>query len=135
VRGTAPFVPVVDGVAVPVPQLPTTLPTLDELIGREDLAGIDPVDHLLKLTSAEPARDQVFTLHAELEGGAYLPSLERLLTAWRAAGHTVTDMAAYAASLDFSRLPPGRIVAGTVAGRSGLLASQAAAEPFGTVTA
>jgi undecaprenyl phosphate-alpha-L-ara4FN deformylase len=130
VRGTAPFTPVVNGVAVPVPQLPTTLPTLDELIGREDLEGADPVDQLLKLTRADPARDQVFTLHAELEGGAYLPSLKRLLAQWRADGHQITDMATYAASLDFTHLPRGRIVDGTVEGRSGLLASQAPAEPL-----
>jgi len=134
VRGSAPFVPVVNGVAVDVPQLPTTLPTLDELIGREDLGGADPVDHLVKLTRAEPARDQVFTLHAELEGGAYLPALERLITLWRADGHQVTDMATYAAALDFARLPRCRIVAGTVEGRSGLLASQAATEPLGAAS-
>src|SRR6185312_9137451 len=66
-RGKCPFVPVVDGEEVPVPQLPTTLPTLDELIGREDLGGVDPVEHLLGLT--EGGREQVFTLHAEPEGG------------------------------------------------------------------
>ena len=36
-RGVCPFVPVVNGAEVAVPQLPTTLPTLDELIGRPDL--------------------------------------------------------------------------------------------------
>ena len=36
-RGAGPFVPVVGGAVVAVPQLPTTLPTLDELIGRPDL--------------------------------------------------------------------------------------------------
>jgi len=134
VRGTAPFMPMVDGLAVAVPQLPTTLPTLDELIGRPDLRGVDPVDHLLTLTRADPQRDQVFTLHAELEGGAYLPALQRLLTRWRTEGHRVTDLATYAAGLDVARLPRCQIVAGSVAGRSGLLASQAAAEPLGALS-
>ena len=83
-RGRGPFVPVVEGREVAVPQLPTTLPTLDELIGREDLGGKDPVEHLLALT--QDGGDQVFTLHAELEGGAYLDGFERLLGAWRARG-------------------------------------------------
>lgn len=122
-RGTGPFTPVMNGRAAAVPQLPTTLPTLDELLGREDLG--DPVEHLLKLTT--PDSDHVFTLHAELEGGAYLADLARLLRAWRAAGKRVTDLATYAAGLDFKRLPRCPIVAGTVAGRSGALASQAAA--------
>ena len=121
-RGRGPFVPVVQGREIAVPQLPTTLPTLDELIGREDLAGEDPVDHLLALT--EGAGDQVFTLHAELEGGEYLPGFERLLREWRARGHRLTDLATYAASLDPRHLPRCPIEVGTVAGRSGMLAVQ-----------
>jgi len=121
-RGVSAFVPVVDGKEVAVPQLPTTLPTLDELIGREDLGGSDPIGHLLALT--EEGKDQVFTLHAELEGGAYLAGFERLLGAWRARGFSLTGLGAYAAALDLSRLPRCAIVSGAVEGRSGTLAVQ-----------
>jgi peptidoglycan/xylan/chitin deacetylase (PgdA/CDA1 family) len=121
-RGTTPFMPVIEGVEVAVPQLPTTLPTLDELIGREDLGGVDPVAHLLALT--QEGGDQVFTLHAELEGGACLGGFERLLGAWRARGFELTDLGSYARTLDPSRLPRCAIASGTVAGRSGTLAVQ-----------
>lgn len=121
-RGVSPFLPVVDGSEVSVPQLPTTLPTLDELIGRDDLAGVDPVEHLLALT--DDGKDQVFTLHAELEGGAYLAGFERLLGAWRARGFSLTDLGSYAAALDLSRLPRCAITVGAVEGRSGTLAAQ-----------
>jgi peptidoglycan/xylan/chitin deacetylase (PgdA/CDA1 family) len=121
-RGMTPFMPVIDGAEVAVPQLPTTLPTLDELIGREDLGGVDPVAHLLALTEA--GGDQVFTLHAELEGGAYLDGFERLLGAWRARGFELADLGSYARTRDLARLPRCTIVAGTVAGRSGTLAVQ-----------
>jgi undecaprenyl phosphate-alpha-L-ara4FN deformylase len=124
-RGVCPFVPVVDGAEVAVPQLPTTLPTLDELIGRPDLDGVDPVDHLLALTARDAQRDHVFTLHAELEGGAYLRSFERLLRTWHARGVHLTDLATYAGTLDVKKLPRCRIVAGSVPGRSGVLAAQA----------
>jgi undecaprenyl phosphate-alpha-L-ara4FN deformylase len=124
-RGVGPFVPVIAGADVAVPQLPTTLPTLDELIGRPDLDGVDPVDHLLALTAADPGRDHVFTLHAELEGGAFLESFERLLRTWRARGVELTDLATYAGTLDIKKLPRCQIVEGTVAGRSGVLATQA----------
>jgi hypothetical protein len=122
-------------VEIAVPQLPTTLPTLDELIGRTDLGGLDPVDHLLASTAQEPDKDQVFTLHAELEGGAYLESFERLLRTWRARGVHLTDLATYAGTLDVKKLPRCKIVEGCVPGRSGVLASQAALEgtPVGAV--
>jgi undecaprenyl phosphate-alpha-L-ara4FN deformylase len=123
-RGTAPFLPVFGRVAGQVPQLPTTLPTLDELIGRGDLKGTDPVDHLLALTTGLTAQDQVFTLHAELEGGAYLASFERLLLEWRARGIGLTDLGSYAALLDLRSLPHCEVVAGSVEGRSGTLALQ-----------
>lgn len=126
-RGTGPFVPVADGVAVEVPQMPTTLPTLDELIGRSDLGGLDPIDHLLALTGERADRDHVYTLHAELEGGVYLEAFERLVRAWRDRGAFLTDLATYAATLDVARLPRCEMIAGSVAGRAGLLAYQAEA--------
>ena len=127
-RGRGPFVPVIDGEGgnATVPQLPTTLPTLDELIGREDLGGADPVDHLLAASDAPGIHEHVFTLHAELEGGKYLPDLERLLRGWRDRGAQLTDLATYLSTLDVGNLPRCGIVAGTVAGRSGTLAVQAA---------
>src|SRR5262249_47817674 len=123
-RGSAPFRPRLEHGAGTVAQLPTTLPTLDELIGRTDLHAADPVDHLLRLTAAAPARDQVFTLHAELEGGLYLGDFERLLREWRARGVRLGDLAGYAAQLDLASLPVCDIATGSVAGRSGTLAVQ-----------
>jgi undecaprenyl phosphate-alpha-L-ara4FN deformylase len=125
-RGAEPFVPVVNGVEVNVPQMPTTLPTLDELIGRPDLEGVDPIDHLFSLTARQPARDHVYTLHAELEGNTYLESFDRLLRGWRSRGLELIDMATYAATLDVAGLPRCALVDGTVEGRSGMLACQGA---------
>ena len=123
-RGTGPFLPAPVIGPAPVPQLPSTLPTLDELIGRTELRGVDPVDHLLALSAAAAERDQVFTLHAELEGGAYLPAFERLLREWQRRGVQLTDLATYAARLDFATLPRCHIVPGLIEGRSGMLALQ-----------
>ena len=123
-RGSGPFVPLAADREAAVPQLPTTLPTLDELIGRPDLEGADPVAHLLAVTDAAPERDQVFTLHAELEGGKLLPQFEQLLREWQRRGVPLTDLGTYFAGLDVSALPRCTIVAGRVAGRSGTLAVQ-----------
>jgi len=123
-RGTGPFLPMADGVAVEVPQMPTTLPTLDELIGRGDLQAGDPIEHLFWLTDRSPHRDHVYTLHAELEGNTYLEAFERLIRGWRARGADLIDLAAYAATLSFAELPKCAMVEGTVEGRSGTLACQ-----------
>jgi len=123
-RGSGPFIPVVEGRAVGIPQLPTTLPTLDELIGRPDLAATDPISHLLALTGDLLEGDHVYTLHAELEGNTYVGAFERLLRAWRKRGLQLTDLASCAASLDPARLPRCELIAGRVEGRSGQLAYQ-----------
>ncbi|HEY7929023.1 MAG TPA: hypothetical protein VID71_03365 [Steroidobacteraceae bacterium] len=123
-RGTAPFVPWIAGRRARCPQLPTTLPTLDELIGLDGLTAATVHERLLQQTA--PARGlQVFTLHAELEGMKLLGSFERLLAGWRAQGYALVSLAQALASLDVERLPVGRIEAGSVPGRSGTLALQA----------
>ena len=58
-----------------------------------------------------------------------LPVLRRLLAGWRDQGYQLVSMRALLASLDVSSLPSGVVQPGTVPGRSGLLAVQAAAQP------
>jgi peptidoglycan/xylan/chitin deacetylase (PgdA/CDA1 family) len=120
-RGRSPFVPVVHGREC-VLQCPTTLPTLDELIGRDGITA-DNVHEMLLKQSAD-GRDHVFTLHAELEGGQLAPVMERLLAGWRGAGLRTSALADYAAQLDTARLPRAPVLRGTVEGRSGELAVQ-----------
>jgi undecaprenyl phosphate-alpha-L-ara4FN deformylase len=120
-RGTAPFVPVVHGREC-IAQCPTTLPTLDELIGRDGVTADDVHDVLLRQSA--DGRDHVFTLHAELEGGQLAPVMERLLAGWRTAGMTVSTLGDYASRLDRALLPRAPVLRGTVEGRSGELAVQ-----------
>jgi peptidoglycan/xylan/chitin deacetylase (PgdA/CDA1 family) len=122
-RGTHPFKPALgDGISHCV-QLPTTLPTLDELIGRADLADRTPVAHLLSLTEAGD-RDHVYTLHAELEGRKLMPWFEQLLKGWQAQGYRLTSMGEYHGSLDRATIPVGAVVYREIPGRSGVLAVQ-----------
>jgi peptidoglycan/xylan/chitin deacetylase (PgdA/CDA1 family) len=124
VRGTHPFLPVMDGQLSACPQLPTTLPTLDELIGRDGIGDGNVHDHV-HAASLEPlANGHVYTLHAELEGMKLLPVMERLLGRWRAEGLALGPMETLYAQLDRADLPRHRVEWGTVEGRSGLLAVQ-----------
>ncbi len=123
-RGTSPFVPVVNGKELDCIQLPTTLPTFDELIGLNGVTENDVSRPLLSQTSAGD-RDHVFTLHSELEGQKLLPQFQQLLLGWQEQGYRLGAVRDQANALDRSKLPRGRVVMGELPGRSGVLALQA----------
>jgi len=117
------FWPLVHAEVLPVPQITGTLPTLDELIGVDGCTAHNAHLHLLNLTST-PGKDHVFTLHAELEGMALLPVMERLLVGWREQGYTLVSTGAYFATLNTQDLPYCEVEWGEIAGRSGTLMKQ-----------
>ncbi len=121
-RGTHPFLPVHHAEIVACPQLPTTLPTLDELIGLDGATEANVADGVLSRTR-EP-RDHVFTLHAELEGMKLAPVFAQLLAGWRAQGYEIVAMRDLLATLDRDALPMHSVSMGEVPGRSGTLAVQ-----------
>ena len=125
-RGTHPFLPVMGDVVARCPQLPTTLPTLDELIGRDGRTADDAVRELLELTPAG-GPNHVYTLHAELEGQRLQALFRTLLTQWLARGHRLVTMATAASALSREDLPRHRVEMAPLTGRSGLLAVQGAA--------
>ncbi|HJV51661.1 MAG TPA: polysaccharide deacetylase family protein [Noviherbaspirillum sp.] len=102
-------------------QLPTTLPTLDELLGRSIGGRIVNASNaaalLLDLTARR--RDHVFTLHAELEGQKFTPVLEQLLGGWREQGYDLGSMADYYQTVKHAALPLSEISWGHLPGRSG----------------
>jgi undecaprenyl phosphate-alpha-L-ara4FN deformylase len=121
-RGTCPFVPVCRAEIVACPQIPTTLPTLDELIGLDGIAADNVHEKLLERT-ATPAL-HVYTLHAELEGGKLAPAFEKLLEGWRAQRYELVALREIADSLNVKNLPRHEMVMGEVPGRSGAVAVQ-----------
>ena len=177
-RGTHPFIPTWQAEIVACPQLPTTLPTLDELMNRDGITLDNIAEHILKLTEApsptgrtsdtlleEPLATRlgepttlakslvmakpadygsgyeagipapegsappchtghVYTLHAELEGGKWLPIFEQLLQGWQAQGYELVSMRQYLQGLDVAALPHHEVVMREVEGRVGKLASQ-----------
>ena len=123
-RGTHPFRPAIDGRPIGVPQLPTTLPTFDELIGIDGIGPGDVERPLLALTASAPAHGHVFTLHAELEGMKLSPAFERLLDGWQAQGYELVPTRTLFESLDPSTIALHEISTGSIPGRSGTLALQ-----------
>ena len=123
-RGTHPHLPVWNAELIRCPQLPTTLPTLDELIGRDGLTLDNVVESVLALTSGSAGAPHVYTLHAELEGMKLLPQFDALLSGWHAQGYRLVATREIFASLKIADLPRHEVVYGEVPGRSGTLMLQ-----------
>lgn len=116
-RGDDAFRPLVGGRPLQHVQMPTSLPTLDELIGLNGVEAQSVDRALLALT--ESGQDQVFTLHAELEGGAFAPVFDRLLSGWKAQGHQLGTMGDQFRAMSGRRVRTQPLCWGLVPGRSG----------------
>ena len=125
-RGGPPFFPLLAGGPSPCPQLPTTLPTFDELLGSDGIDETNIADAVFRLSAAGEAL-QVFTLHAELEGMRLHSAFESLLVKWREAGAAVGCMADVRTLALRQALPTSAVLMGEIPGRSGTLAVQAPA--------
>ncbi|MHB8622048.1 MAG: polysaccharide deacetylase family protein [Sulfuricaulis sp.] len=126
-RGSHAFFPRVDGAVFSTLQIPTTLPTLDELLGRPEHPESQLVESYLSwLRSDQP---NVLTAHAEIEGMKKIAFFRALLVGARQRGVRFTrlDKLAHEYLNDRHSIPVCDLVAGRVDGRSGTLAVQKAA--------
>jgi len=65
-RGDHPFFPRINGQTFKTLEIPSTLPTFDELLGRPEFPDDKIVSHYMSLLRED--RPNIFTLHAEIEG-------------------------------------------------------------------
>lgn len=100
----------------------TTLPTLDELMGRPEYPDTAINDHYLSLLRAGGAH--VHTIHAEIEGLRYAEMFEQFLVRAKDAGVIFMDMDSWARNCLENRdtLPVLDVKNGEVDGRSGEVA-------------
>ena len=124
-RGSHPFIPVIDGEIVACPQIPTTLPTVDEIFALEP--GIAPeqaIERILQQSEATDGKHQVFTLRAELEGIKFIAAFERLVASWKDRGYQLVSLADVHASLEKEALPLHAVNFAEIPGRPGLRMTQ-----------
>jgi len=123
-RGHSPFFPVVNGQRFATLQIPTTLPTLDELLGRPEY----PLEDLPRLYCQwlAPEKLNVLTIHAELEGMKFYEWFQHLILAFKTAKVSFVNLADAARFYlkDPTQIPYHNLDQGTVDGRSGTLAVQ-----------
>jgi undecaprenyl phosphate-alpha-L-ara4FN deformylase len=123
-RGAEPFLPVIEGRVLSTPQVPATLPTLDETLGGRDRDATAFFDRML--VEAAEALWPVLTIHAELEGGPFAADFAAFLAKAREAGIQVAPLKdLLAARIDTTLpLPCCQMSYGTVPGRHGRVSIQ-----------
>jgi peptidoglycan/xylan/chitin deacetylase (PgdA/CDA1 family) len=123
-RGTHPFFPRAGGIVFKTIQIPTTLPTLDELLGRPEFPESKIVEYYLSLLRSVSLN--VLTIHAELEGmnqiALFRAFLERILQ--QHLRIIKLEDVARELLINPSTIPICTLTTGTVDGRSGTLAVQ-----------
>ncbi|MBU4198521.1 MAG: 4-deoxy-4-formamido-L-arabinose-phosphoundecaprenol deformylase [Verrucomicrobia bacterium] len=120
-RGASIFRPVVGGKVLAQPQVPVSLPTYDEIIGRHGVTRETYND--LLLSRILPNQLNVLTIHAEAEGISCRTMFRAFIEKALAQGHNFTTLGKVLCAA--SSVPPGAIVRGQVEGRDGWVAMQA----------
>ena len=107
-------------------EIPSTLPTLDELLGRREYPDAGIVAHYLSLLREDAVN--VFTLHAEIEGMGKRNLFRQLLAACRDRGVEFIRLDDLARELlaDRAAIPVRDQVLAPIDGRSGVVAMPAA---------
>jgi len=119
-RGYAPFYPVVGARRFCTLQIPTTWPTMDEIVGENGISPNTVNDHYL--SQVKPGLN-VHTIHAELEGKAMAPLFIDLLTRLKEHGARFTTMGEAAAKYGCNA-PGCTMSMGEIPGRAGKVAIQ-----------
>ncbi len=117
-RGTAPFIPEMDGQRFRTVDIPTTLPTLDETYGRVGTTAVEITRFYME--QLRPGLN-VHTVHAEMEGVRQLPLLRAFLAAVRG---QVRFMRLIDVAGQLGTVAVARVVSGPIAGRAGTVAWQ-----------
>lgn len=123
-RGSTPYFPRYGSWVSPLLEIPTTLPTLDELLGWHGCTARDFYD--LVLGRLQPGVTQVLTVHAEWEGGPFLKEFAGFLERGRARGVIFARPGDWARELLArpEKIPAAPVSQGRVPGRAGTVSCQ-----------
>ena len=115
-RGKGVFMPVVDGERLNTPQIALSMPTYDELLGRDGIDNSNYNERLLEF--AVENQPNLLTIHAEAEGGICSDMFDRFLTLCEERNIEIV----LPSELLAENIPDGAIEQGEIPGREGKLA-------------
>lgn len=121
VRGEYPFFPIMGGRRFETLQVPTTLPTMDELLGMEGITGSSVNDYYV--SRIRPGLN-VHTIHAEMEGMRLAGTFSDLLQRLAESGARFVTLGEAAVEALQGNPPACRLSMAEIPGRAGLVAVQ-----------
>jgi len=124
-RGRCPFRPSFYGCVLNILEIPTTLPTADEVLGRSGWGPDNLSDFFLGLITRPGLH--VLTVHAEMEGRGLAPSFERLLDQCLDQGLTLVRLIDVAGEMLAwpEDIPTAEVIRAALPGRPGRVSCQA----------
>lgn len=120
-RGEYPFFPIMDGRQFETLQIPTTLPTMDELLGMEGINESSVNDYYV--CRIRPGLN-VHTIHAEMEGMRLAGTFSELLRRLVESGVRFVTLGDAAEEALHGSPPACRLAMEEISGRAGLVAVQ-----------
>lgn len=121
-RGKAVFRPVVDGKSLDQPQIPVTLPTYDEVVGRNGITNKNFNHYMIEQLDLHGLN--VLTIHAEVEGIACFGLFERFIEEVQSLGGSFCPLGELIEPTE--SLPRATVSRGALPGRHGWLSVQTA---------
>jgi undecaprenyl phosphate-alpha-L-ara4FN deformylase len=122
-RGTSIFRPIANRRPLRTPQVPVSLPTYDEVVGRERVDRTSYNEYMLSLI--RPHRLNTLTIHAEVEGVSCLAMFEEFVTRARDRGPEFVPFGTFLAP--GAPWPEAELIHRPIAGREGRVSYQATA--------
>ena len=127
-RGYGPYFPRFGRRLFPILEIPTTLPTMDELLGLNGRTARDFNQEIY--SRLLPGQVEVLTVHAEVEGRVYREDFARLLDQLQTDGIEFRRLGDWAQELLAApqAVPTAPVQEGTLPGRAGTVACQGPSE-------
>lgn len=123
-RGKYPFYPVLQNIRSNCPQIPTTLPTLTEMLGRAGVDSGNIHEYLYSESRYILPFGHVYSVQADVEGIEYLDVMEKLLVMWQGQEGDMRSLSQVYHELDLAALPVHQIGWADMKGGKGHIAMQ-----------